>query len=233
MSKRLVEDVRRERFKQLVDEIGGTAKMAERLEKSSSYVSQLVSGHRNIGRNAAKGIEDTLGLEPNYLDQAEEFGLGIVEESISDYQATHAGMDQLVSIPSYRSQVDAGKGQHRDDVVSVPGGLVFKRASLKKAGLLNQQLSCIFASGHSMEPTIADADLLLLNHGHTRIDNGAIYAIRWGVELRCKRLFWTADQRLLVRSDNPDKSRYPDETVAGDQDGLEIIAHVCWRGGWI
>lgn len=235
MNSRLVEETRRERFQQLVADAGGPAKMADRLGKTASYVSQLVSGHRNIGRNAAKAIEESLDLPPNYLDHPDDFGIASVGDNVPRYGHSDqpAAGRALVVVPSFTCQADAGRGRICDEAVEVPGGFVFKRASPKKAGLLGKQLTCIFASGHSMEPTIADGDLLLLNHGHRQIDNGAVYAIRWGSELRCKRLFWTADQRLLVRSDNPEKARYPDETVHPDQEGLEVLAHVCWRGGWI
>lgn len=85
-----------------------------------------------------------------------------------------------------------------------------------------------------MAPTVQDGDVLLISSGHERIEDGRVYVIRWGDELRTKRLFKAAEAgRMAVRSDNPDKTRFPDETVSTESDEFAVIARVEWRGGWI
>lgn len=231
MKERKYQQARREHLARLVKEVGGQARLADRMEVSASYISQLLSGHREIGKATARKLEEMFDLGTGALDvpvdEVQELP-GYVTDSPTEYQA-----ENWISVPSYFATASAGDGAVNQDEVSVPGGFVFKRASLSKAGLIHRQLSCIFARGSSMEPTISSGDLLLLDHEFGQVTDGEIYAVLWGDELRCKRLFWRPDGTISVRSDNADKSRYPDETVVPDQPGFAVTAQVRWRGGWV
>lgn len=227
MSERNYERVRRDNLIELIKQHGGQAKVADRMDVSTSYISQMVNGHSAIGNRSARNIERTFGLREGQLDEAPELVVANVGEPIESYG------EPWVSVKSFTNRADAGLAIPDESGIQVPGGFIFKRASLRKAGLEQNDLSCIFARGHSMEPTISDGDLLLLNHDMTRVTDGAVFAIRWGADLRCKRLFRQPDGRISVRSDHPDKTRFPDEVIAEDDAGFEVIAHVCWRGGWV
>lgn len=225
MSKRRYRQARQENLARLIERIGSQAKVADALDVSPSYVSQMLRGHAPIGDQAARHIEEKFGLSHGEMDETEQpEGIGEME---GDYRT------EWVSVPSYFAEAEAGRGLVNSQEVEVPGGFVFKRASLAKAGLLGHKLSCIFARGDSMEPTISAGDLMLLEHDVERVTDGAIYAVLWGDELRCKRLFKRPDGALSVRSDNPDKQRYPDETFPAEAEGFSIVARVVWRGGWV
>lgn len=67
-----IDEVRRERLRQLVEKQGGAASLAKLLGHSGpSYISQVLSGRRKLGEKAARKIEEQLDLEDRYFDSAD------------------------------------------------------------------------------------------------------------------------------------------------------------------
>ena len=63
---------------------------------------------------------------------------------------------------------------------------------------------------------VAHGDKVVLHQGRTRIQDGAVYALVQPEGARVKRLYNTTGGGLRITSDNPDKDRFPDETVTPD-----------------
>jgi len=83
-----------------------------------------------------------------------------------------------------------------------------------------------------MEPTIYDGDVILLDSASDRVVDGQIYVLRYGDELKVKRLFRRYDGTLIIRSDND--AKYPDETVPPTEDGrVAVLGKVVWRAGGV
>ena len=62
-------DLRRRNLKRITTMYGGPTRVASLLGlKSASYLSQLASGHRPIKEDRARSIEETLKLEPGWMD---------------------------------------------------------------------------------------------------------------------------------------------------------------------
>ena len=234
MNQRQHKVTRQDNLKRLLEPRGAQVKLSELLDCSPSFISQLINGHRDIGDDVAEKIESALNLPNGALDvpmgEMEDDRAGATRNLIND---TADYYDDLVKVPSYFAFAGAGGGMANQEELQVPGGFTFKRKSLAKAGLIGKKLSCIFAKGQSMQPTLGDGDLLLLDHDIDRIDDGLIYAFIWGDDLRCKRLFKRADGQITIRSDNPNKFQYPDETVQPDEPGFSVVARIRWRGGWL
>ncbi len=141
--------------------------------------------------------------------------------------------DDFLWIPRYRVKGSCGDGFINHDEES-KGGLMFRRNWLSAMGLPNrsEHMSVIYADGDSMWPNINKGAVLLINHKYGRMENGRVYALLVGDELRVKRLFSEMSGNWRIASDNPDKTRYPDETVgASVMDTLQIIGRVVWQGG--
>lgn len=68
--------------------------------------------------------------------------------------------------------------------------------------------------GRSMEPALWHGDKVILHRGRTRVLDGKVYALVMPDGPRVKRLYNRPDGGLRIVSDNPDKSRYPDEEVS-------------------
>lgn len=72
--------------------------------------------------------------------------------------------------------------------------------------------------GDSMEPFLWDGETVLVNTAETNIINGKVYAMRYGDELRIKRVYRKLDGGLVLHSDNP-------EFLPRDEDVPAAVAH--------
>lgn len=181
--------------------------------------------------------------EPNITDLrmlANALGVSLMEliEGSEDSQnslecdASSPSKEDYALIPQYSALGAAGNGRLNDHV-EVKGGLVFKRAWLSRMALREKNLHVIYAQGHSMEPTISDGDVVLLDQSQIEPRDGRIYLIRrHGGELIIKRLIQGVTGGWIIRSDNDDKRNFPDQPISEtDIDNLQIIGRIVWHGG--
>lgn len=174
-------------------------------------------------RNLATALRVTL------MDLVEGNNDGAVSEETGTYSPS---AQDYALIPQYTAQGAAGNG-HYNDHVEITGGLVFKRAWLARMSLRERHLHVIYVSGHSMEPTISDSDVVLVDESQTTPKDGRIYAIRKpDGELIIKRLVQTVTGGWLIRSDNDDKRSYPDQPVSETEiENIHIVGRIVWHGG--
>ncbi|MCC7006010.1 MAG: helix-turn-helix transcriptional regulator [Ottowia sp.] len=92
--------------------------------------------------------------------------------------------------------------------------ITYRYAWLRARGINPENARRFKVSEESMEPFLFGDDSVLVNIAETDIDNGKVYALRYGNDLRIRRLFKKLDGTLLLRSDNPG---FFDEEVAPDQ----------------
>lgn len=136
--------------------------------------------------------------------------------------------DEYVLVPRYDVSASAGPGSlvSSEQVVD---HLAFKREWTKRLGLEGGQLALITAVGDSMEPTIREGFLLLVDLRQHQVGGDAIYILRFDHELIAKRLQRMFDGGVKIKSDNP---AYDEQLVPVDQVAkLNIIGKVVWGGG--
>lgn len=130
-----------------------------------------------------------------------------------------------ISVPRYDVRLSAGAGAFQDRVKVldyIPFTETFLRRKLGRSSA--EGLVIVEASGDSMEPTIGNGDLVMIDTVDRLVTDG-LYALVMDDALLVKRLFRTADG-IEVSSDN---SAYRPYRVARDQlDGLSIIGRVRW-----
>lgn len=151
----------------------------------------------------------------------------------ADERSGHSpSSDDYALIPQYSAQGHCGEGLLNDHV-EVNGGLAFKRDWLRRMGAKPQHLFVIYASGSSMEPYIFEGDVVLFDSADTTPRDRQVYAIRRpDGSLSIKRLSQQISGNWLIRSDNQDKTRYPDEEVSPtSMHDIPIVGRVIWRGG--
>lgn len=138
--------------------------------------------------------------------------------------------EEIVRIPRYDATLAAGAGswnQGRKLLDQIPFTPEFLRKKLNRTSALG--LTILEAKGDSMEPTIADGALVLVDESDTRIIDG-VYAFLLDGDARVKR-FRKLTSGLTLLSDN---AAYPAETISGeDQDRLSIIGRVRWVGQFV
>ncbi|MBV1702587.1 MAG: helix-turn-helix transcriptional regulator [Hyphomicrobiales bacterium] len=131
-------------------------------------------------------------------------------------------------IPRLDVEASAGNGrlasQHEP-----PQMLGFRTDWLRRLGITPNRAQALTAVGDSMEPTIRDGDLLLVDRSVTQIIDNGIYVLTLGGLVIVKRVQMRRDHSLLLISDN--RERYEPETVPpGEVDTLTVEGRVRWFG---
>ncbi|WP_085708303.1 MULTISPECIES: LexA family transcriptional regulator [unclassified Pseudomonas] len=147
---------------------------------------------------------------------------------------------ELKDDPSYTgvlqltAQGSAGTGEDNTHV-EIRGVMAFKSSWLRANNLNQRHLDVIYANGHSMEPTINDGDVLLVDESKIEPKDGQIFAMQSTTKgTIVKRLVKSDIEGWIIRSDNSDKARYGDEILRdGEINEVRIIGRVVWRGGML
>lgn len=140
--------------------------------------------------------------------------------------------EEYILIPRFDVAGSCGKGVFIDNVkLHSDGGLVFNQKWLMSQGLSATKLAVIHASGESMYPTIEDGQVLLLDTQDTTPKNAKIYLICIDNEYYIKRMI-NMINHWVIRSDNPDKNKYPDITVNLEtMKSIKIEGRIVWKSG--
>ncbi|WP_225783364.1 S24 family peptidase [Xenophilus sp. Marseille-Q4582] len=185
-------------------ERGSPSELERRLPKGSSFWSDLLRGDKSFSADLAREIEEAFGLEKYYLD--------------NDH-----GIDPFVAVERVNVRVSAGPGAH-PEVVEADGALQFRRDFLMSCGASSASAKIVTVTGTSMEPTITDGAVLLINIANKEPKNNAIYALATSDGLLVKRLI-RVGEAWIARSDNPDGN--PDRPL---EDGDRVIGRAVWMG---
>jgi len=141
---------------------------------------------------------------------------------------------QYIPIPVYDAFLAAGNG-HLNDTDAVTGSLAFRKDWLNDMGLSRDSAVIATASGDSMEPTIHNGDMLLIDLDRTSVPARAreagdtrpsgIYAVLDDGAARVKRVELAAPGTFALLSDNP---AFPVEFRPSES--MSIIGRVVWWG---
>jgi phage repressor protein C with HTH and peptisase S24 domain len=136
-----------------------------------------------------------------------------------------------IRVPRYEVHASAGGGAiiHSEQIVD---HLYFKADWVKNVlGIPRDNLALIAVHGDSMEPTLSNGDLILVDTRISRVEDGAIYVLQFDDALLVKRLQKKFDGSVVIRSDNP---LYEPEILHGeDTEKLNVVGRVVWAGGII
>lgn len=196
--------------------------LATKINSGRAYVSNLFREDRYFGEKAARRIEVMLRMPAGYLDAK-----GVAPVSVVEWMFPgELDAETFALVPRIRVVLSGGslKAQPEDQLPPL---------GFRREWLLNRQvtarnnLKICTVPDTSMEPHLCRCDVVLVDVGQNAIKDGDIYAIRYGDEIRVKRLFKTLDG-IRIHSDNAD---FPDEVVASNNPGFEVIGRKVWRAG--
>lgn len=215
-------------------------KFAERIGVKKNTVGRFERGEQRPGFEEMNAILDCYpDINPAWLLLGEgsmmrgENASGVKEDE-SDYSSATCSKcgekainDDFLLVPRYNVQAAAGHGTEvaNEQVVD---HLAFKRQWVKSLGLQSDKLALITAKGDSMEPTIKDGSLLLVDTRSNPLSDG-IYVLKFDGLLMAKRLTKNPiDQAVTIQSDN---NSYPPFTARHDQVRmLDVVGRVVWIG---
>lgn len=126
-------------------------------------------------------------------------------------------------VPVIDGYISAGTGFYPVEHSEIK--LAFRKDWISRYGDY-RNMSLVYVKGDSMEPTIWDGDIVLVNHNVTHIKkNGAIYAIVIDNLIMIKRLQKIGNNKVLIISDN---QKYP--AYETKESELNINGQVIWFG---
>lgn len=208
----------------------------ERLKKATGIDTQMALAEAlGINRSAVTQAKNrdavpqkwVLRLARRYSISADwlEFGTGSMYKTGAGSDNIHTGMPlgDIVDVPKVAATVSAGGGSFESSAFPV-GSHPFPRQWLSRMGNPN---SMVFMDvvGNSMEPSILDGDMVLIDQSGTMLTPHGIFAIGYEDTLYIKRV----EQRggcIILHSDNPD---YSDIEIVGDElDSFRVIGKVIW-----
>lgn len=237
---------RRERLRLLInDEYGGTvAAFVRRINQQSpkrrekplqdSYVNRIVgdnADHRkNLGEEVAREFELATGKPRGWLDQVPAAAQTIAEYVVLPEGTAPRAEDYVfVENNSWRGSCGGGKINWE---ARLRKPLAFQRDWLTSKGVTVPNALLIYADGDSMKDFIVDGDIVLFDRSNTRPASNAIFAIEHPEGTRIKRIRIDYDGSIVLSSDNPDKTHFPDDRVPATQaEQLRILGAFVWRGG--
>lgn len=212
-------EIRRANLRLLLNEAGSRGVLIERTGKSESQISQLL-GDKTMGTRLARDFESAFGKDAGWMDR--EHIAGHPEEEDYEYANKVRG-----------PKLSAGSGRISFQHEEVDRSHAFHKDWLRKKGIRNiSRLKILDVVGDSMYPKLEDGMVVGVHLDDRTIRSNKIYALVVDGEERIKRLYKNTDGTLELRSDNPDKTRYPTEVLTPDKfDRLVIIGRMVWYAG--
>ncbi|WP_158537169.1 S24 family peptidase [Humitalea rosea] len=218
-------DLRTQRLRKAVQAAGGNHRVAQRAEMPTPTLNNYMSG-RDMKAAAMVALAAATGVRVEWLAT----GVGPMHERDLEAPTAQPPAHEAAAIhviPRYAARASAGAGNPHPEEVELLG-LPFPEIWIRQViGRSPHGLVIVDAAGDSMEPTISDGDLLLLDTAARDLRNGRIYVIETAGNLLVKRVQLRIDGSIILVSDNPN---YPPESVApGGAERLRIIGQVVWQ----
>lgn len=145
-------------------------------------------------------------------------------------------VNKYVIVPSIDIKACCGNG-YALEFEEVRGGLAFNKEWVSRMGLDGHNLEVIKASGKSMEPTIFDGNMLLVDRSDTTISPSMakIYVVGYGGDIMIKRVRIEGDA-IILESDNNNKRDYHTITIKQSPtnqlaETFRIIGRIIWQSG--
>ena len=190
---------------------------------SQGAVWQYLNGKTVLNLKAAKGFASGLGC--NVIDFSPRLAAKI--DDLSKHTPENPQEDdEFAAVRMLDVCVAAGHGRE-PTIEEELGALKFRRDFLRAVGVSEVNAAVITVKGASMEPTIADGAMLLVNRANREPRSGSIYVFHIaGNGLVVKRVV-KSGERWLARSDNDDRTAFPDFYF---DEGATLIGRAVWMG---
>lgn len=216
-------EIRKEIAARIGTLIGGSTQraFAQRVGVSQTTINQYLQGQQDPRLSQLVKIAEGAGRSLAWLVTGVEAG---TPAAVADKA------EGFVPVPRLQVKASAGAG-----AVAVPedleedGVVMFREAWMRRIGVNPRTAQALTAVGDSMEPTIRDGDLLLVDRSIDRIVDNGIYVVVLGGMVLVKRVQVKRDGSIVLRSDNTDL--YEAEHVPADEvHTLTVEGRVRWFG---
>ncbi len=200
---------------------------ANKISLSHSYVSEILSGKRNISIKFKKGFQSAFGFPVEELPHRMQ-----ISPKNHTVQDTGEGTANATycKIPLFNIKASSGHESFVNDE-RIGADLMFRKDWLHRELKSNpENLFILSAESDSMEPTINHDALLIVDRSIDRIITEGIYILRRGDTILTKRIRKLSEDTIELISDNP---AYGKETIKLiNQPEITILGKVVyiWSG---
>lgn len=178
-----------DRFKDVRQKLGYTQQeLAKKLDTSSGHISDIENGRKTPGGEFLKRLFDSYHVNINWIlsGHGEMFIGGSLSGTIREVVAVPS--EGFVNIPLYHINGSAGLGTPAPDteeqeLIAINEAWVRRVLCVSPASL-----SVITVSGDSMEPTLRNGDLIIVDMSQNQPANEGVYVVRLDNELLVKRV---------------------------------------------
>jgi phage repressor protein C with HTH and peptisase S24 domain len=196
----------------------GQSEVARALNLSPQTVNNWEA--RGISKPGMLKAQAVLGCDANWLETGEGSMLMLRSTySQSELLPVHSAEkddEGFIQIPMVKLRLQAGMTGFQTDPERRDGGTVGMRKSwIDRTGLNPAQLVAILVRGESMEPSLYEDDIVVINTGDKKLVDGNVYAFNYEGEAVVKRLSRDAGDWWLT-SDNPDQRKYHRKICRGE-----------------
>jgi phage repressor protein C with HTH and peptisase S24 domain len=205
--------LRRENLKKWIAEKldGSQARFVEITEINQGELSALLRD-KSFGEKKARKLEQQAGMPHFFLDTPTIEGHEDPKFLRNSAALIEVNDDsEYVSIKRVDLKISAGiSGYGVEYLNGERSPIFFRRDWLERHKYNPDKLYAIVVTGESMETSLYQDDLVVINGSDTKQVDGEVYAINYEGEVVIKRLQREAGEWYLS-SDNPDKRRFPNK----------------------
>ncbi|MBF0445792.1 MAG: helix-turn-helix transcriptional regulator [Magnetococcales bacterium] len=220
-----------ERLRLLMQEAGWKhEQLANVLGITRGAVGHYFTGSRMPNLKLLHKISRTFSVTLDWLVTGEgQRSLELFREHSGETPAKSTIDDLFTLVPRHAVTASLGHGQEVDSE-QIIDFLAFKTDWLLQRRLNTEKLALISSAGDSMQPTISDGDMLLidLRDNLQQAKSGKIYLIRQNDHLYAKRIHWMISGDLIIKSDN--KEYTPETIIQQNLEQVHVIGRVVWIG---
>jgi phage repressor protein C with HTH and peptisase S24 domain len=175
-------------------------------EKHGPSLQQLLAIAKITGKSLPSAIIDGLrGTDPTQLLPG---AMRVVVPEAND--------DSFVQVPMVKLRLSAGVTGFQTEPEQHDGGTVgMRRDWVERKGLNPAKLIAILVKGQSMEPTLYEDDIVVINTADRKPAVGEVFAVNFNGEPVVKRMQKDGG-RWWLASDNPDQRTYYRRACEGD-----------------
>lgn len=237
------------RVQKLIGKLGSKEKLAKSCQVSATMISKYAEGKSEPARDKLIAMAEGTGTSLIWLatgngpmevghmvvshpdaDHVDNLGqvLTVKEHNAVHKYPHHGKADEFVLVPRYEVAASAGGGAviHSEQIVDY---LSFKSEWIRNGlGLSEKDLALINVKGDSMEPTLSNEDLILVDLRTRKVEDNSVYVLQFNGTLLVKRIQRKLDGSVVVSSDN---KMYTPESVRGELlESLNVVGRVVWCG---
>lgn len=211
-----------ERIDAAVKEAGGPAQVSRLSETPARTLSKYMAGDATPSATALARIAEATQKPMDWFFDRSAMALSGVT-SITGGQPYEA---DIVRIPILDVTAGAGSGEENDSE-EVVAQLPFPAGFLRRLRINPACVRAIRVRGDSMEPTIPDGVLVLVDERAKNLIDGRVYALRGPFGLRLKRLQRQTDGSVILISDNRELY-HPEHLRADEAAQIDVVGRVFW-----